>query len=60
MDTSSASEFSVICNGNLLLFTKYKVAFSILTVISYDLVVLSLIAETRRKRIFKRFLQAPP
>ena len=60
MDPRSASEFSEICNGKLLSFTKYNGAFSILTVISYDLVVLSLIAETRRKRIFKRFLQAPP
>ena len=60
MDPKSPSEFSEICNENLLSFTKYKVAFSILTVISYDSVVLRLIAETRRKRIFKRFLQAPP
>ena len=58
MDPRSASEFSEICNGNLLSFTKYKVPFNILTVISYDSVVLRLIAETRRKRVSKRFLQA--
>ena len=60
MDPRSALDFSEICNGNIISFTKYKIAFSILTVISYDLVVLRLIAETRRKRIFKRFLQVPP
>ena len=54
------SEFSEICNGNVLSVTNYKVAIRVLTVISYDSVVLGLIAETRRKRIFKRFLQAPP
>ena len=59
MDPRSASEFSEICNGKLLSFTKNKVAFSILNVISYDSVVLRLIAETRRNCIFKRFLQAP-
>ena len=41
----SASEFSEIYNGKVLFVTKYKVAFSILTVISYDSVVLTLIAE---------------
>ena len=55
-----SSEFFEICNGNILSVTKYKVAFRILTVIGYDSVVLRLIAETIRKRIFKRFLQAPP
>ena len=54
------SEFSEICNGNILSVRKYKFAFRIFTVINYDSVVLRLIAETRRKCIFKRFLQAPP
>ena len=55
-----ASDFIKICNGNIFSVTKYKVAFRILTVISYDSVVLRLIAETKRKRIFERFLEAPP
>ena len=45
MDVSSASEFSEICNSNVPLVKKYKVAFSILTVTSYDSVVLALLAE---------------
>ena len=42
MDRRFAAE---ICNGKVLFVTKYKVAFSILTVIIYDSVVLTLIAE---------------
>ena len=45
MDHRSASEFSEICNGIVLFVIKYKVAFRILTVMSYDSVVLTLIAE---------------
>ena len=45
MDPRSAFEFSKICNGKVFFVTKYKVAFNILTVISYDSVVLTLIAE---------------
>ena len=44
-DCRAASEFSEIWNDRVLLATKCKVAFSILTVISYDSVVLALIAE---------------
>ena len=50
------SEFSEISNGNILSATKYKVAVRILI----GSVVLGLIAETRRRRIFKIFLQATP
>ena len=60
MDPRSNSEFSEDCNGNIRSFTKYKVAFRILTIISYDSVVLRLIAEARRKSIFKIFLKVPP
>ena len=45
MDTRSTSEFSEIYYGNVLFVTKYRVALSILTVISNDSVVLTLIAE---------------
>ena len=45
MDPRPASEFSQICNGKVLFVTKFKVAFSILTVISQDSVVLTVIAE---------------
>ena len=45
MDASSASAFSEICNSKVTFFTEYKVAFSTLTVTSYDPVVLALIAE---------------
>ena len=44
-DPRSASEFSEIWIGKVLFVTKYKVAFTILAVISYDSVVLTLIAE---------------
>lgn len=44
MDPRSASDFPEICNGKVLLVTKCKVAFTILNVLGYDLVVLSLIA----------------
>ena len=60
MEPRPTSEFSEICNGKVLFVANYKVAFSILTGISYDSVVVTLMAETRRKRIFKMFLQAPP
>lgn len=43
MDARSASEFSEICNVKVPLVAKYKVALGILTVISYDLVVLFLV-----------------
>ena len=36
MESRSASEFSEICNSKVLFVAKYKIAFSILTVISYD------------------------
>ena len=39
----------------MIFVAKYKVAFGILTVSSYDLVVLPLIDETRRKGISKNF-----
>ena len=42
MDPRSTYEFSEICNGELLFVKKCKVSFNILTVISYDLVVLRL------------------
>ena len=45
MDPRSTSEFSEICNGKVFFAAKYKVAFNIRTVISYDSVVLTLIAE---------------
>ena len=45
IDPRSASEFSKICNDKVLFVTKYKLAFSISTVISYDSVVLRLVAE---------------
>ena len=45
MDPRPASEFSQIYNGKVLFVTKFKVAFSILTVISHDSVVLTVIAE---------------
>ena len=45
MDPRSASEFSEIGNDKVLFVTKYKVSFSILTVISYNSLVLTLIAE---------------
>ena len=41
----STSDFFEICNGKVLFVAKYKVAFSILNVISYDSVVLTLIAK---------------
>ena len=55
MDPRSASEFSEICNGKVLFVTTYKIAFSLLTVISYDSVAPTLLLKTRRKRIFKLF-----
>ena len=58
MDTRSAFEVSEICNGKVLFVAKFKVAFSILTVISYDSVELTLIVETRRKVFSIYFLQA--
>ena len=45
MDPRSASEFSKIFNGKVLFVAKYKVVFTIITVISYDSLVLTLIAE---------------
>ena len=45
MDPRSTSEFSEISNGKVFFATKCKVAFNIWTVISYDSVVLTLIAE---------------
>ena len=59
MNPRSASEFAEICNGNILSFTNYKVAFSILTDIGYDSVVLRFVAETRGKHVLKRFLHVP-
>ena len=38
-DPRSASEFSEICNDKVLFVTKYKVVFSILTIIGYDSLV---------------------
>ena len=55
MNPRSASNFLEICNGKIVFVTKYTVALNILIVISYDSVVLSLIDEKRRKRIFKVF-----
>ena len=49
----STSEFSEICNGKVLFIAKYKVTLSILTVISYDSVVLTLIAENLKKAYFQ-------
>ena len=48
-----ASEFSEICNAKVLAIAKYKVTLSILTVISYDSVVLTLIAENLKKVFFQ-------
>ena len=45
IDPRNASEFSEICNDKVLFATKYKNTFSILSVISYDSVVLTLNAE---------------
>ena len=45
MDPRSASEFFEICNGKVFFVIKYKVTFSRLTVISYDSVEITLIAE---------------
>ena len=45
VDPRSTSEFSETCISKVLFATNYKVAFSILTVNSYDSVVLTLIAE---------------
>ena len=45
MGPRSTYEFSEICNGELLFVTKCKVSFNMLTVISYDLVVLRLTSE---------------
>ena len=45
MDPRPASEFSETCNGKVPFATKYKVVLSIFTVISYDSVALTLIAE---------------
>ena len=45
MNPRSVSEFSEVCNGKVLFVSTYKVAFSILTVISHDSVVLTFIAE---------------
>ena len=45
MDPRSSSAFFEISNGKVLLFTNHKVAFSILTVFSYDSVVITLITE---------------
>ena len=55
MNPRSGSNFLEICNGKIVFVTKYTVALNILIVISYDSVVLSLIDEKRRKRIFKVF-----
>ena len=56
MDARSAPEFSEIRNGKALFVAKHKVAFNILTVISYDSVVLTLIAENWKKRYFQNIL----
>ena len=50
MDAKSAPEFSEICNSKAIFVTNYKVAFNILTVISHDSVVLTLIAENWKKK----------
>ena len=60
MNPRSASNFLEICNGKIVFVTKYTVALNILIVISYDSVVLSLIDEKRRKRIFKVFSANTP
>ena len=60
MNPRSASNFLEICNGKIAFVTKYTVALNILIVISYDSVVLSLIDEKRRKRIFKVFSANTP
>ena len=49
----SASEFSEICHGKVPFTAKYKVTLSILTAISYDSVVLTLIAENLKKAYFQ-------
>ena len=54
MDPRSDSELSEICNDKVLFVTKYKVAFSIFTVISYDSVVLTLITENYKKTYFPK------
>ena len=49
------SEFFEICNSNILSVTKYKVAFRILTVISYDSAVLRLILKLEENTVSKDF-----
>ena len=45
MDPRSATEVPEISDGKVIFVKKYKVVFSILTVISYDLLALAITVE---------------
>lgn len=47
------SEFSEICNNKIVFVVKYEVVLQISTVISYDLVILTLPTANYKKTYFK-------